>query len=432
MSDAPGPLSATERDELERLRLTDARRRGGRGRRTGRWVGAVALLLVGTLLAVVAVLAVFVRNQLLDTDRYVATVAPLAHDPAVQDAVADRLTDEVVTRVDLKAIGDQAAAWLRKQGAPPAVGALVTPAVNGASSFVHKQIQAIVRSDAFDTAWTEANRAAHRNLVSVLTGSNDGVLRSSGTTVSVDVGALLATIRDKLVAQGFSLASRIPDVHVEFTVFSSPDLPKLRGYVTALDTVATWLPWAALVLLALAVLVAPGHRRAALLVGAFLAVGGLLLLVALAIARAYALNNLPPSVQSPAAVTHVLDAVLARVRATYRVYVVVGAVVAVLAWFAGPARPAAWTRTAVLRGLDAAGAGLARTGIPLGGVPAVLLRWHAPIDLALLVLAVAGLLLAGISAGAAVGFGIALLVAVLLVEVVARSARGRPVPAPAT
>jgi len=399
----------------------EERRTMGRGTRTGRWIGAVALVTVAVLLAIVSVLAVFARNQLLDTDRYVATMSPLARDPAVQAAISRRLTAEVTRRVDLDELGRETSAWLRQQGAPPAVGSLVGPAVNGAESFIAKQISAIVHSDAFARAWDTANRAAHKNLNAVLTGKGSTVVKSQGTTVSVDLGALIATVKAKLVARGFGLADKIPPVHVEFVLFSSKDLPKLRTYVTVLDTVATWLPWVCLALLAIAVGVAPAHRRGLLMVGVFLAVAALLVLAVLAVVRAYYLNNLPPQVHSPEAVGHVLDHVLGNVNRAYRVIAVFGALLAIGCWLAGPARPAVWLRRTTGRGLDAAGAGLARTGVPLGPVPGVLRKYHVAIDVVALVLALLGFVLTGASVDGAIGFGVGLVVLVFVVEVLSRA-----------
>jgi hypothetical protein len=422
----PPGLSDAERHELDTLR----RKTSGRGARAGRWVGAVALLVVATLLGVTSVLAVFARNQLLNTDRYVATVAPLARDPVIQDAIARRLTSEITTRADLDAVAREAAAWLQKQGAPPAVNTLVGPAVNGVESFIAREVDAIVHSDTFAEAWDAANRLAHDNLETVLTGKGGTVLKSQGTTVSVDLGALLMTVKDRLVDRGFGLASKIPKVNVEFVLFTSSELPKLRNYVTTLDTVADWLPWVALVLFALAVLVAPAHRRGLLLVGAFLAVGALLVLAGVAVGRAYYLNNLPPSIRSPDAVAHVFDIVLDRVLTAYRVMAVIGALLVVVCWLAGPARPAVWARHAAVRGFDAGGGALARTGIPLGPVPAFLRRFHVPIDIVLVVLALAGFVLTGAGVGSAIGFGIGLIVLLVVVETLARA--GQPaVPAPA-
>ncbi|GGJ77787.1 hypothetical protein GCM10010123_04800 [Pilimelia anulata] len=236
--------------EVARLRAELDRLRAGRTGRFGRWVAAAALLLAAFLLGTVAVAAVFARNQLLDTDRYVATVAPLARDPVIQDALADRLTDVVVTHVDLDAVAARAAAWLREQGAPPQVDALVQPAVGGVRSLIRSTTRKLVGSDRFGAARDTANRMAHDDLVAVLTGGRSGALSSSGTTVTVDLGVFLGVVREKLVEAGLGLAARIPQVSIPFTVFSSPQLPALRTYVRWLDRTATWLPWLALLALA--------------------------------------------------------------------------------------------------------------------------------------------------------------------------------------
>ena len=94
--DPGAQLPEADRAELQRLRAEVAQLRAsqtgragragrsgrsGRAGRSGRWAGAVTLLLVAVLLGIASIVAVFARNQLLDTDRYVATVAPLARDP---------------------------------------------------------------------------------------------------------------------------------------------------------------------------------------------------------------------------------------------------------------------------------------------------------------------------------------------------------------
>src|SRR5262245_38149560 len=63
-----------------------------------RWrriVGTI-LLVIGCVLVPLSLSAVWVRNTLLDTDNYVATVGPLASDPHIQQAVANRVTDALV------------------------------------------------------------------------------------------------------------------------------------------------------------------------------------------------------------------------------------------------------------------------------------------------------------------------------------------------
>src|SRR5258708_33437170 len=79
---ADAPLDARQRAELDELRsrvraLEQARRPGERRHRM-RSAGSAVLITVASVLALLAVIAVWVSDEVTDTDRYVATVAPLA------------------------------------------------------------------------------------------------------------------------------------------------------------------------------------------------------------------------------------------------------------------------------------------------------------------------------------------------------------------
>lgn len=418
-------------DEVQRLRAQVAQlqtTRTGRAARAGRWAGAVVLLLVGLLLAVTSIAAVFARNQLLDTNRYVATVAPLARDPIVQDAIANRLTTEIVTRADLTGLAQQATAWLTTQGAPPAVNALVEPAVNGVESFVHTQIRRLVGTDQFAAAWDAANRVAHDDLYAVLTGGSSGAVSSSGTDITVDLGVFLDTVKQRLVAAGFGLAARIPQVSVPFTVYSSPDLPTIRTYVRWLERAATWLPWITLLVLVAAVLVAPSRRRGILAAGLFIAVGLLLARGGFAIGRDFYLDRLPAAIQSPDAVARILDTVTRRVREAVTLLIASGFLIAAIAWLAGPGRIPVLLRRGVSGGLDLAAAGLGRIDLPLARTHDLALRYRRTAELALILLA-AAILVINPSVTAAVWLAAGVAVTAAAVEVLARLPQRRPTPA---
>ena len=99
LSQEDAGLSQDERAELERLRAETAelhRQPGGpdgpgRRRRHFSWRAPVAIFLIvlGCVLAPVAVLAVWAGNEVSDTGRWVATVQPLINDPAIQNALTD-------------------------------------------------------------------------------------------------------------------------------------------------------------------------------------------------------------------------------------------------------------------------------------------------------------------------------------------------------
>lgn len=379
LGDGSEPLSDAERAELQRLRSEVTRLRAtrtGRGARAGRWVGAVALLLVAFLFGVSTISAVFVSNQLLDTNRYVQTVAPLARDPVVQDAIANRISNELLAHVDLRTLAADASTWLQKQGAPPAVNALVGPAVSGTENFIRTQVRHLVGTPQFAKVWDSANRAAHASLVAVLTGATSGPVVSKGDTVAIDLGAVLAKVKQRLVAQGFTLAEKIPQVSVTFTVFQSPDLPRLRTAVRWLDRLATWLPWVTLLLIAAVILVAPNRRRAVVVAGLFIGLGLLVVRIVLGFLRSYYMDRLPPTVQSPQALSHIMEAFTRNVREVVSVMIVVALLAALVAYLAGPSRFTTALRGWAGRALDGVGHAIGRSRVPFGPVPAFVARFR--------------------------------------------------------
>jgi len=84
--------------------MTDAETSGPVGPETteakkpgrGRGITAMVCIVVASLLLPLAGITVWVRNLVLNTDRYVSTVKPLATDPAVQQAVAVRISDSAI------------------------------------------------------------------------------------------------------------------------------------------------------------------------------------------------------------------------------------------------------------------------------------------------------------------------------------------------
>src|SRR5262249_50447024 len=139
----------------------------------------------------------------------------------------------------------------------------------------------LVESAEFATAWEAANREAHTAMVAVLTGKGSDVVNVQGNTVSLNLAVVIDAVKARLVAQGFTLANKIPDTNATFPLFQSADLHKARPGFRLLSAVARALPILAVLLLALAVFVARRRRRTlvagALVVAASMLVLGLLL-----------------------------------------------------------------------------------------------------------------------------------------------------------
>jgi hypothetical protein len=417
-------LSQGERAELLRLR---ARQSGRRGARAWRWAGSVVVLLLAATLGSLAVAATYVRSEVLNTNTYVATVAPLATEPAVRDAVAHRLADEIVTRADVAGLARQLADQLTTRGAPSQLTQLVGPLVSGLNSLLYHQIYGLLGTKRFQTVWEDINRNAHQGLVTVLTGQQGQVVKSQGNTVTLDIGALLSVAKQQLVAQGLTIVQRVPDVSISYTLLESDQLPKIRRYTTILNTLGVWLPWLAAAALVAGVLIAPNRRRGLILAAALVFAEAVIFLAGLSVARMYYLDHLPSTVGSPDAVAEVYDTVLRFLVSALEALLAATAVAIVAAWLAGPSRPANWVRRVGNRALNPLAGWLARTGTWVDKTGRVLAVAYHPVQVGVILIAVAGLILSNRPSVAAV-LWTSLIVLVVLgaVELLVRAGPLRP------
>lgn len=354
------PLDSNERAELERLRdeVTALRTQVGepRGevgpaarepRHILRAVAVTTLLVLVVVLSIVSVTSRFVRSQILDTDRYVTTVAPLAANPAIQTEVTNQITDEIFTRVDIDALTAEALDAITRAAnlaeTAPRVNQLVaglSPVLAGqAKSFVHDTVSTFVQSQQFEDLWIQANRRAHDALVSVVTGNHrfSSVQVDQSGTVSISLATVIDNVRTELVDRGFTFAANIPTIDKQFVLFQSPELVKAQRAVNALDKASAILPWLGIACAAAAVAISPRGRRlhALSLAGLSVAIGMLLLAIGVLVARAVYIDDIPPDVLSPDAASAVIDTVLVPLRTSLRAVAVVGLVIAVGAYLIG-------------------------------------------------------------------------------------------------
>jgi hypothetical protein len=339
------------------------------GRERWRTIVAGVLITLACLLAPLSVLAVWSSNTVSNTDRYVQTVAPLAKDPDVQAAVTDAVTKQVFTYVDVSALTIQLLDRLQGQGLPPRLAdqlqALAPPISNGVQGFVHDQVAKVVASPAFATAWTEANRVAQQQMVNVLSGQQGGAVSAKNGAVTINLGPFVQQVKERLVAQGFTVAANIPAVNTSFTVFQSKDVTKAQGAYRLLNTLGTWLPILALVLLAIGVYVAKSHRRA-LLAGALGVAGGMLLLgVVLAVVRPLYLSSVPAQVPHDAAAS-IYDTLVRFLRVSLRAVLAAALVVAAAAFLTGGTVTAVRTREGLSHGIGWLRGGAESAGLRTG------------------------------------------------------------------
>ncbi|WTW97968.1 hypothetical protein OG216_33580 [Streptomycetaceae bacterium NBC_01309] len=378
-------LSADERAELDRLR----KRSSGRVKRSVRTAGSTVVLMLACLLALLSVVAVWADDVIEDTDTYVATVAPLAHDPAVQSAVTNRVTSALSSRIDMDAVTDALADTLSNNGLPSGIAdqlrRLSGPLESGVEGFVRDQVEAVVRSDTFADLWTTANRDAHAAMVKVLTGEGGDTVNVDGGTVTLQLGPIIAQVQQRLVDRGFTLAEAIPEVDRSIVLVQSDQLDSVRTYVRILHAVGWWLPLIALAFAALGLWIAPNRRRAFIGLGFGVLAAMVLLLLALLIGRRIYLDRLPGTVEQDAAKA-VFDALVKFLRESAWTLAVIGAVTVLTAFLYGPSRPSRTIRRGLTTGLGAAGRAASDAGVRTGKAGSWIAAHRGPLYLGVIAL----------------------------------------------
>ncbi|MFE2939243.1 hypothetical protein ACFXKG_09310 [Streptomyces sp. NPDC059255] len=396
MSDnGDGRLPDPERGELDELRRRlHALEKGGASRTAGRhpWrsVGSVLLILLAALLSLLSVVAVWANSIVRDTDRYVATVGPLAKNPDVQKAVTNRVTSVVLAQINVDALVKELATAAAQKGVPPRAAQLLKsldgPITKGLGQLVSSTVERVVTSSTFQTVWVKANRRAHTALDKALTGQANSAVSLKNNQVTIDVAPIVAKVKDELVSAGFGPAAKIPTVHTSFVVFASEDVGKIKTWLRVLQILGGWLPVIALLIAAAGVYVAFNRRHA--LIGTALAVfvAMLVLGIALTVARDVYLNHLPPGTSQPAAGA-VYDALIKFLRAGVRALAAVALFTAIGAFLAGPSRIAVLTRTGCRRSISALRDTAGSAGLRLGAVGRFVHRFKRWIGVVILVVA---------------------------------------------
>ena len=362
-------LDEDERGELDRLRQEVAVLRAtavARPRRRVRWasVAAAFLLVLGCVGVPVSVVAVWTHNQVADSDRFVATMSPVILNPAVQSALTDRISSEVLAYIDVEQLANEAVDALAAQGLrPPLVDGLrdlTGPLAAGVAGLVHDRVGELVASPEFTSAWNRAIQVAHQQVNAVLSGQAAAIAIQGDMTV-LQLGGFIEAAKQRLVESGFAAAGKIPEVNPTIDLFPASALVRAQTAYQGLDAVATWLPWITLMLLATGVYLARHHRRAVLGVGLGVVMGMLVLAAALMVGRAVVVGAVPEQAVAAAAAGY--DILVRFLYSALRTLAMLGLVVALGGYLAGPSAGAVQIRFALSRALTRMGRGR------VGGAP---------------------------------------------------------------
>src|SRR5262245_58935856 len=291
-----------------------------------RLIAARALTVLAVLLAVVSVLANYVKREALDASHFRETSRELIADETVRDQVALTLVDQLYANVDVSGA--------LRQRLPANLQGLSGPIAGAVREFADRSAQRLLEQPRVQQAFVNTSSRAQRQVVAVLDG-NTRVLETSGGKVVLDVRPLVLDLGDR-----FSfipdLEGRIPPGAARVTILESDELETAQDATKVLRFVADWIWVLALAAAAGAVWLARGRRRREVRARAIgvLVVGVLILLVRTLLGR-YVVDQLVVSESVRPAAANAYDILTDLLRGDGRTTILIAVVVLAGIWLSG-------------------------------------------------------------------------------------------------
>jgi hypothetical protein len=304
----------------------------------GAMLAARILLGLATLLTVLAIFALWVNRQALDTNDWTRTSTRLLQDARVRSTVSTYLVDQLYANVDV-------AAELRSL-APKDLKPLAGPAAGGLRDLLAQGADQLLQLARVQDAWRQANRVAHKEFVAVVEEKKQGTVTVNQGEVALDLRPLVNDLAQR-VGIG-DVANKLPPEAAHLRILRSDQIKTAQRIVRALRGLVVILLILVPALYVAAVVLAHGRRRQMLMAIGFCFIGaGLLVLIVRGLMGDYvvgALTNTGADRPAGDAVWSIGTSVLVDVAQSS---IVVGIPFVAAAWVAGPTQWAANVRRAL-------------------------------------------------------------------------------------
>src|SRR3954451_19861374 len=162
-------------------------------------IAATVLVVLGTLSAFLAVAAIWVNRQALDTDNWTKASSQMLQDHAIRTALSGFLVDQLYANVDV--------AGELRGALPPRAQPLAGPAAGALRNVAQDAADQLLQRPRVQALWENANRAAHETFLKIVKGGGSNVSTANGT-VTLNLGTVLQQLAGRVGAA--NLASKIP------------------------------------------------------------------------------------------------------------------------------------------------------------------------------------------------------------------------------
>jgi hypothetical protein len=301
-------------------------------------VAAWILVVLALLVTVLALIAGYVRYQALDTPTVRNSAEEMIANPEIREQIAATLVDELYSNVDVEARLEERLPEQQKALSGVIAGALRGLADNLAVKALERpRVQAV---------WVESVERAHTRLVQVLDDDVTAVSTEGGYVV-LDLQPLVIQIGEQVAILG-RVGASLPEDTGKVRIMRADDLETAQDLTQLFKQVAAVIVFVPFILLAIALWLARGRRRAVLRAAALGLIGvGLLVLIARKVGGSYVVDNLVETESVRPAAQDSWDIFTNLLADGAWTVIGIGIVALLGVWLAGPSRSA----TAVRRDL---------------------------------------------------------------------------------
>jgi hypothetical protein len=288
-------------------------------------------ILIGLLVAFCAlgvVMFTMVRwteKQVLNTDNWVTFISPIPKDPAVTQALSSFIVAKVF---DPAAVEQRVADAL-----PPRAGFLAGPMTEQLEQLTRRTTERLVGSDAFQSIWIAANRAAHSRMIDRARGIEPEGITIGNEKFNVDLTSVRVALQERL---GRSASALEPsEQRIEIAADLQARRERLSAYVRTVDYLQATLPFIIIACLLGAMALARDRRKALMVVGILVTVLSLLQLIGVKALRPVVLDKLQDQSNRPA-VENIYNTLLSSFNSQVYIAFYLGILVTLICILAGP------------------------------------------------------------------------------------------------
>lgn len=228
---------------------------------------AWVLLIVGLLTAPFAVIALWLRITLLDTNQFVKTLSPLSSDPAIVASVSKNIADNFFQNIDAEG---------KIREALPENSKFLAPSLAvGMQSFVQSKGQDLATSKQFNQVWETIIRTMHPQIINLLEGKNN-LLKAQNGVISLDLKDIISPLRYELDSKGIKIFDNVA-IDTKIILLKSDKLALIQVITNRILSLGAILPILVLVFLIGSVLASVNHRKFLVNVGFGISLSMLLL-----------------------------------------------------------------------------------------------------------------------------------------------------------